>query len=439
MIDALAATGRALTKVKELAGPFDPTIATFSHQPLPLPGGWRFPFDIHLDDSRLSGQITILFVDQKTGQVETEWDNLQAIRDITPDDYQPQKEPPLRFSQVLEALQKDFPGARVETAEKVLTISDDRKIWPGWRIGLVEEGFNRSVVQVTRTPDGMIQHTEPQVRSRSATIRWNIGGSRYRSRSGLITINLKELAENQEYWRGQWMVWSCIAHTAQYLSRLGYPWIEHHSIRVELLDTMGGIGKYDRVEKVPVISFDLNRGATDDPTIVCHELGHAVWDLLFTRPAPLMLVDGENKGLYEGLQEGFADYFAGAMLAAGQDVGTVIIGGALPRKLVLPRIRRVLDGRPYSIRPTGDTEGKKYEVGRKWANFLWDLRRQLDPRQGDAVILRAHFKPLVPTGGPIEPKAAYFQSLRQTAADFVKVDFMGWDRLAEVHQIYDEW
>jgi hypothetical protein len=63
---------------------------------------------------------------------------------------------------------------------------------------------------------------------------------------------------------------------------------------------------------------------------------------------------------------------------------------------------------------------------------LWDFRGRVGRDDANSVIVAAHIKPRVEPDGPDEPMAAYFHSLKNTAA-FLGVDFDDWDALAQKH------
>jgi len=72
MITSFEANNIAIAKIRELTGPFDSKLATSSNQPIQLPGGWRFPYNLLLNGVRVGEQLVILFVDT-SGEVKREW------------------------------------------------------------------------------------------------------------------------------------------------------------------------------------------------------------------------------------------------------------------------------------------------------------------------------------------------------------------------------
>ncbi|GEM_PF-4352697 len=188
------------------------------------------------------------------------------------------------------------------------------------------------------------------------------------------------------------------------------------------------------VQAVPVLVFPINKAGicwADDPSIVIHEIGHAVWYLLYTRvptPSPTApIVAGESPAAVE---EGFCDYFAAAIIdeitswrklkvgrlywsvcrKAAADLGTSFQMNDLPRYV---RARR----------PPKETNGMdaKYVFGWRWANFLWNLRMQLlnngvsGTRINQAIFL-AHFRPRPMDGLEQSITGMYVESLRRAFA-----------------------
>jgi len=357
---------------------------------------------------------------------------------------QQQKLPPL--GAIEDYFREEFPvtkkssGMQVETSEQVVVLADNHTIQSYWRIGLLDKDeYRRYSTRVSYGPDGKsIQHGKLKPQSRGAAPQWHIGRSQCRS-SGNLVINLKNLPADQTILRNQWLVWSCIAYAVEYLADLGYRYLNQHTIRIEFSESNSTESpRFGRTDNIPVISF-FKGGWADDPTIVCHELCHAIWDLLFTRaPIALAANSPDKNESYDGICEGFADYFAAALLRRDKPFDSVAIGQSVPQETIEKNkhndiLPRVINGQPPVERVVGAKE-QKYMIGLRWANMLWDLRRRVGAADADKIIFLAHFKPRVDDNTPNNVMAAYFQSLRRTA-EHLGIYFDGWGQLARDHHL----
>lgn len=437
MINILEASSLAEAKKQELSGPFDLKLAT--SLPLKLPDGWRFPYDAYVETLRLRQTLLVLFVDNK-GQVEEEWNDLKLAKEQFKEGL-PQKPVLPSLNKALSTVQHNHPEAWVESVEAVLDISDESRMPFCWRIGIVE-GINRYAVLIGSSPEGEPNYSKALPRSKGATEGWKLDRIKYRCRSDKLTVRLRGLSESQNYLRSQWTVWSCIAHVTEFVEKLGYGEIGSHNVRIEHITTTALTpgATFSQPKGIPTISFVRGGGWADDPTIVLHELGHALWYLLFTRP-PRTVDTIKYSTELNGIEEGFADYFS-AMLFA-QNNKSVQIGGNLPKQVaaLYRQLPRTINGQPVKIPPSADaanmTEKQfSYLIGQKWGNLLWDFRQRLkeDKAKADAAIVSAHVKPRTDNTTPANPLSAYFHSLVNTTAH-LGIPFDDWGTLANDHQL----
>lgn len=421
---------------------------------LALPNGWRFAYDSFVGGFRVRQTMLILFVD-KTGKVTAEWDDFaqepnkkewvenaaQALPTIP-------TLPSLstafnQFEQEYSAEIEDkfkvpLSQVQIETTEAVWSNegSNEKDQWTlCWRF-CIREGLRHFVLMVgcpSQSPSLKAPYINLASQSKSVARDWDLGRARFRRRSGNLTIKLKEfldLPKEKEHLRSQWAVWSCMAQVAEFLERLGYGRIGSHNIRVQHLasDTEVRGASYSTVNSVPTISFLRGKGWAEDPSIVLHELGHALWYLLYTRP-PQSIDRDQYQNEQEGIEEGFADYFAATQLADGNT--PIEIGGKLKRtEAGVYKLPRPVDGQPFEPPPSPD----EHEIGRKWGNMLWDFRTRVGKEKADSLILKAHLSPQPVDNAASEPLARYFQSLEQIATR-EELDFNEWHDLAKTHQI----
>ncbi len=236
------------------------------------------------------------------------------------------------------------------------------------------------------------------------------------------------------------MILGCVAQAVTYLAKLSYQLINYHEIYVEILNTSSTKSpSCGRIEKIPVISFPIAGGWVNDPTIIFHEIGHAIWDLLFAYPPKhLDLNSPDIINTYLGIQEGFADYFAATFLT-NDTSDCVCIGKKIPDPTIdhnnySDALPRLIDGNPAALSDTLDPNERVYGLGRKWANLLWNLRQQIEPEEADKIIFLAHFKPFAGEHQFQDPIKSYFESLKQ-AAKRLEINFTGWDQLEVNHKI----
>ena len=426
MLSILKATAAAIQTIQSPTfSQYDLSPAT--SLPLRLPDGWRFPYNAFREAFRMQQTMLILFVDDR-GQVEVEWDDL-ALSPVPPVPGPPpilpppppvvQGPPPLPpLSLVLEQVRAKYPDARVETTEAVWDAQDRTRLC--WRVGLMR-GVVRFTVLVWGAADAL-RFSERASNTKSASgSDFSLGAAT--CEDGELTVNLHD----HESLRALWTIWSCMAQVAEFTQALGYGDFGPHNVRVELVDSDAETpgAAFDPVRGVPTISFLRKGGWTEDLTIILHEMGHALWSLLFTR-SPRHLKLENNKPLL-GIEEGLADYFAATQLSAGQAMD---IGGRLdPQAARVYKLPRTINGKFAA--PDSDDP---HEIGKQWANLLWNFRTQVGAQDADRVIIGAHIKPRVGASPPDNPLACYLQSLKETARRLA-VHFDDWGKLANDHHI----
>jgi len=437
--------------------------------------GWRIAYDAYLSAYRVRQTVVMIFVD-KSGEVIEEWNDLGEIID-TLKAISPEAEKLASLPKSIAKAQEEYPNATVETVEPVLDPKAQRTYNGSaiktpvlcWRLGL-RIGVERHVVTVADTPDGPTCRTTDQ-RAKSVapvaprmTTRWRIGNDAVRLRSnGTKTHLVVDFEKFGAPLKGgqsdHWTVWSCIARCAQFLNELGYGNIGLYNTIVEFADKSDEENAHERPitsEKgaLPVISFPNAGVWSEDITIITHELGHAFWHLMFTRPplgstearylqALAPVADQAAASQYfttvqTGIQEGFADYFAAAVLADNAPevrVGVYVAKLAgTPNPFNLPR---PINGKPYIPAPDADHTLEAHDIGRQWANFLWDVRAQLTHQLTlkivNQIIFESHLRPQVVENSPAEPLACYFHSLQRTAGG--SGNSLNWHQLAQSHGI----
>jgi hypothetical protein len=403
--------------------------------PLRLPFGYRFPYDSYVRDRRLRESMVILFVNDEGG-VEVEWDDFEQGGD---------RDRAKRFRKTLEETQPDLPSlpdvidkvqsihknAQVEMVEPVLAELGDRDALLHWKVGIVD-GIERSTILISGTPDVLDVSEVNQRAKYFASIQWQLGRARYKAR--MLTVNLRGLLEEQEHLRCYWTVWSCISRIIAFVEKLGYSKVGLQNVYVDRVVAdpkagMGAIFEGKAIKGMETVVLVGGGGWDTDVSIILHELGHALWWFLYTRP-PRQTMSEVHKTARNAIKEAFSDYLAATILA-GRRRRIEIGAGLDPQVAALNKLPRLVDGKPFIL---SAFESDPHEIGRKWANLLWDFRGRVGQDDADSVIVAAHIKPRVEPDGPDEPMAAYFHSLKNTAA-FLGVDFDDWDALAQKHHL----
>ena len=429
-----------------------------SRLPIRLPSGWRFPYDSFAGSFRVRQSMLILFVSDD-GVISEEWNDFERgpHRDALQMLYEelagkpPPNLPPLQT--ILPKVRGEHPDAIIESIETVWALNEEGKPDLYWRLGLIE-GIYRFVIVVgqdqkaTLDRSQRVPYLQKTLRSLSARPKWDLGRARFRRRSGNLTVkigDLQHIARSKEHLRSQWTVWSCVSRVAEFVEGLGYGEFGLNNVRIEYLESDASVdgAAFDTVRGVPTISFLRGEGWAEALSIVLHELGHALWSLLYTRP-PAILDTRAHKRELEGIQEGLSDYFAATILSDRHHrpirIGGELAGAAASRY----RLPRLVDGRPFTDLDLDDIENMdEHLIGQNWANFLFDLRQHIqahsDVCTADDLILRAHTKPLLPDGGvdPTSPRHCYLASLRETAValDLPFADDSFWEALATRHRI----
>lgn len=456
-------------------------------QPLKLPGGWRLVYENYpAFGLRQSGSMLIVYVSDD-GVIEEPFEKSELRAEITP------QLPPAQLSALIQegklpALNEAIAFAEAEAGQGQVVSSEpvvNTRMWARngqvlcWRFDVFSDDKHEKVfVGYNEDGSGLEQYSNNITHTmRSAEVFPKFGrGKRYgrldldyEAEALKISIDLSYKGKAGAFTQGRLMtlrdeliLWFCKAHTADYLDRLGYGGLDYATITLERenvstphisqaeeaeVDPLGTIFIGRTVSIRSPIIFQPDEPETlmmmswlQDPSIVFHELGHAVRYLLYTQ------------NLDEGIEEGLCDYFSAILmddLLETEDFPhrTGGIGCFLPR--------RFLKGRKFLPRPFGGTtipprfadlveDQKIYSLGWKWAHFLWQLRCQLheitgDWLKADAIITVAHFRPLLPrAAGDISVGAAYQQSLWQTIA-LHGIDFeqAAWDALVAENPLTD--
>lgn len=408
--------------------------------PLRLPDGWRFPFEFRVNSLRVRRTMVTLFV-QDDKNIIVEADELakdQRLNGWLNEQKEPERVALRPLKDIRVTKQAELRGIlshpdsawQVETTEAIYWRKGDApSAAPYWRLGLVENGMLRHLLWIDQ--DGAI--ADQKYASRSSGPIVNLGRSTLNLKSRKLSINLGGLVDKRRNspYRDlgyQWLVWNCMAHMAEVQESLGYLGFQPRHIRMEFSEATNALpgATYSRVDNMPTISFLRQGGWAADPSVVLHELGHALWEQLYTQPPQTIDTVTYTKQL-EGIQEGFADFVAAMMLNPTND--PVVIGGSVQlagnNHYLLPRqIDGNLDA-PHDLPADWRTSQQVDEhlIGWKWANVLWYLRKSLvdqgdtslDKRQrekqADQVILNAHLRPRVSPSASSEPILCYLEAL----------------------------
>jgi hypothetical protein len=430
-----------------------------NENPIDLPDGQRMPLNVYLDNVRIRRTMLILFcpTNGSPADVEVEWDDLKQHAE--------------RIPKLIEARQA-AQNTRVDL-ERVETYLETRFEKP-FRKQCLQVGYREELWDDT-SPDGqyrlcwrltfMTQHNQDNVRllyqdgntlrlqharqpAYRAVSRWRLDyiscrESRFFIRIGEIPDILSTM--------GLWTIWSCFTSLQRYLDRLTFKVFDFYDVDIRQHSVNDGEpAKTTHPNGIPLIRFyvspDKNVAWSNDVSIVLHELGHALWLLLFARPPRTIEDDPEQQFVAQGIQEGFCDYLAAAILK--QHRNRPVLGGAIRhqlqgagqtddelRKMALPR---PLTTKAVKINTDISQEERKYRLGETWSHLLWEYRMRVlvghpdKVTEVDKVILLAHMRPLVNSEEKQGAFRAYFDSLKATS-EKEGIQFDGWDALRKKH------
>lgn len=417
----------------------DPKIATFFD-------GWRFAYDFFLYNHRIRQTVLVLFVN-KQGQLHEEWNDLAQLnpgQTTNPADT-PQLGP---LQEAAQAARKAYTGAKVETVEVVWDPQWQHGICKGlvrcWRLGLVQ-GMERRVATYTAATVAVSEaRTNYSTARPRFNTRWQLGDSAviFQERAEQtqiqqrLMVNLDKLNKpSDKRYTDYWIIWSCIARAEHFVEELGYTEVGLRNTYIELVEekthnALHHSGSSDR-GRLPVITVTRNSSWARDVTIITHELGHAFYWLMFVRPPRIINSDAYPISL-KGIEEGFADYFAAAILINNTPIVRIGAYVIAVDPDAHPDLPRVIEATPHQPKVQ-----EAHEIGWQWANFLWDVRlsliKQLDVQTANRIIFDAHLRPQVEQDSPSEPLACYFHALQRTTwARGVDLD---WQELASRHSI----
>lgn len=441
--------------------------------PVHLPDGTRHPYGVYIGPIRVSETMIILWEDGRTKAVHAEWNDL--------DDPQRRAEVEAWKSQLttlstapsdaLESLLREasdadspsagdepfpLPQAHIKNVEYIFAN------YPGYdplcmRVTL-QTGSTISVAFISRnlTTQKLEVISRPTKGGRESKFLLRSAGVhpiRLTNDVRLIgndsiTVRLPKQVKALQGLRNQWAIWSCLAALMNVANRLGYRSFNPYSLDVQFVPTKNA--HFGDVDGVPTLIFCETTDLFTDPTVIYHELGHALWSMLFISPPKSIGVPRRwsEDVYYEGLQEGFADWLAATMTNRMQVVPSVVDGG------------RLIGAAEANGQWEGpDTPDHKYVVGHAWANLLWDLAKRIGHKStAMALILYAHFRPFPsaesvhqPTPHPIR---CYVNAIRNVADYFAspqgpelyrkpavykaeRVQAVDWNALIATHRIPD--
>lgn len=458
-------------------------------RPLKLPGGWRVVYESYPEFGlRQSGTMVIVFITDN-GDIEDppEYDELMSetrpeLSPIIPEselDHLIQKArlPELNAAIVF-AKQKFSPEARVVTYEPVINTYMQKMDLQVvcWRFDIFV-GHSHHKVFIGYRDDGsgeldlydrdishQKRHLDPFDYRRLK--RYGRLDLNYKTGNLGIRIDLRRVDKSTAFsqdrlmlMRDELLLWYCKAHAANYLEKIGYGGLEYTLISLErkavsraelelgqapYLDPLGiiFIGRNATIIS-PIVFRDASQTKLlmaswfQDPSIVFHELGHAIRYLLYTQ---------EHN---HGIEEGFCDYFSAILMDDLLDIPGFAysegggIGSLLPPQFGRGRfIPRCFGGTktPPDYEDIAESE-RPYALGWKWAHFLWQLRDCLYEATGnwlkaDEVITAAHFKPRLPKNQEgLSIVAAYQQSVWNTIqVHHIPIPESVWESLILVNQ-----
>lgn len=417
----------------------DPKIAAFFD-------GWRFAYDFFLYEYRIRQTVLILFVN-KVGKVEVEWNDLARLNQsalLNPAD----SPSPGALAAAMSETTKTFPEAQIESVEVVWNPQWQDGVCKGlvrcWRLGLVQGMERRAVTYTTTTVAVSEARTNYSTARPRFNTRWQLGDSAviFQERAEQtqiqqrLMVNLDKLNKPPDKrYTDYWIIWSCIARAEHFVEELGYTEVGLRNTYIELVEEETHnadhhSGSSDR-GRLPVITVTRNSSWARDVTIITHELGHAFYWLMFVRPPRMIDSDAYPISL-KGIEEGFADYFAAAILINNTPIVRIGAYVIAVDPDAHPDLPRVIEATPHQPKVQ-----EAHEIGWQWANFLWDVRlsliKQLDVQTANRIIFDAHLRPQVEQDSPSEPLACYFHALQRTTwARGVDLD---WQELASRHSI----
>lgn len=505
-----------LTQVRNKAGDWVkktyPEMGLLPITCLRLPGGFRIPFESRIAGYRVRKLMLILYIDEATiddsnAEPVPERDDFagdKGMKTIDQYRYLLRNNPVMLMSpqSAIDCFEAEHPKKKIYSLEPVLFLENIElsNISPVcWRIGYLE-GLDYKVVTVSaklkesttpppealpteglsptdmlptvpppiQKPDYGYTISAPELKSTSATASfpgWKMGKINLnpRRRPPLLEVALSDLSGADKFHLNeQWTIWSCLAHTIHTVHELGYGGFNPYNFAVEYVSGANAAGASfsDGVNGTPTLRFSEVGGWASDHTVVLHELGHALWSLLYTTQPPAINANQGASIGYQGIQEGFADYISGMM--ASPENATPLPGkargfsvGKRVDQVNTEGFPRLIDGLPRlpherRSRVTVDSErwnwlrndltniGKKgkgrkkkahdhgahsgqddraHQLGHCWANVLWDFRQRIGSTLADPIVLLAHFKLRLPVGAETtsNPFTMYFLSLQETA------------------------
>lgn len=389
--------------------------------PLHFPDGMRIPYSLYyVSDSgsfRMRESMLVLFfknADLHNGQCTVEWNELQApgTHDRVEKLQSFHDNGVIHFLPISEVypslLAKNSEVQQVESLEITLddsTASMDNAWQTCWRVGVWLTNGKYKVEKIGARIVAGLPPNNPIV-----ALNFNPPDD----------VSLSNLKARQDVEK---TALDCRYKVSKFFSELGYRRLDMRDILVQCNLAQGETCHTEHIEHLSVIT--LNESGDVD-SIVLHEFAHALWYLFYVRPPESLVTETGDEDAAtitlreiwkQGIEEGFADYFAGAV--DGESDTFPIGRGNWRRRGKL----RTITGN--YIRPAAQTD-EAHVVGEQWANALWNLRRYMRNRgvtqkEIDQLILYAHFKPpklsdaANYTGPFTDPFKCYYESLQMTA------------------------
>ncbi len=406
--------------------------------PLRFRDGWRVPYALYYVSEygsfRLRHAMLVLFFkdeDIQNGVCNpiVEWDELKETAPHTRLEnlrnfHSPQA---IHFPSIGEVYQRVLANAAVKQIESLEMVLDDldAALWqPYWRVNALLVDGTHKVFRINVQTSEVLEDSSPALsKRRYATAEWSLVRTTSCDSAGRLQIRLPNTSDESVIRkRLELVAWTCQHAIAEFFRELGHGELDMHDILIEYNLAQHARCHTDPVDHLSVITLSP---LGDDPSIVLHEFAHALWYLFYVRsPTGLALDAILGAGWAHGIEEGFADYFAGTLLMGEQHRPFTVAGNSTNEGPP-----RTITGIPL---PPPVKAADQHVVGEQWANALWNLREHLRGKripqtEIDRLILYAHFKPPQLAQVYRNPFACYYTSLQITAQDMgLQSDFAEW-------------
>ena len=411
-----------------------------------FPGKYRIPYELYINGLRVRRNLLILEVDRYSGNVTVAFNTFQgkgeliakaenSSRALLASDFP-------RQHAALTVFRHEYPSAVLRNLELVINLqADSEQELLCWRFEFEHAALYKTLCfyvndQYQLTP------SDPQVKGRA--LGWQFRNVKYQSgkrRNDYLQINFEhaKLHNPDAAFLSKQQSEATLSLCLFFLSE----WLAHHDfsvdmnrIRFRFVDVAETGASFHLEGSTPTVKFRRRTSAVDlgtpyswadDPSVALHELGHALRAMFFVRPRP---------AIHDGIEEGFADYVAAAVLSRDvASVDSVVKVGIFAYLktidedlLSLSTVPRLINGQP--ITGANLDHEDPHEVGRIWANFLWACRQAVGAEQADRVILQTHLDPPFTS---IPEDADAFEYYISALVDYDAPQYDNWAALRQTH------